>query len=86
MWLAECGLHGWIVLTRDKRIRYRVLERTALRAAGVKAFVFTGGNVGIMDTVQILVNALPRIETVCSVESAPFIYHIGVSGIPVRMK
>jgi len=54
-WLNECGRNGWIVLTRDKRIRYRVLERTALHEAGVKAFVFTGGNVSLKHTVQILV-------------------------------
>jgi predicted nuclease of predicted toxin-antitoxin system len=44
-WLALAGRNGWVVLTRDKRIRYRRLERLALEAAKVRAFVFTGGNV-----------------------------------------
>ena len=48
-WLAEAGRKRWIVLTRDKRIRYRQLERLALQKAGVRAFVFTGGNVTIED-------------------------------------
>ena len=39
VWLAEAGKNGWIVLTRDKRIRYRQLERLALQAAKVRAFV-----------------------------------------------
>lgn len=33
VWLTEAGKNGWIVLTRDKRIRYRQLERLALQAA-----------------------------------------------------
>lgn len=85
VWLPECGRCGWVVLTRDKRIRYRVLERTALRDAGVRAFVFTGGNVGLQDTVAILVGALPRIAALCRTQRAPFIFHIGASGRPVRM-
>jgi hypothetical protein len=27
VWLAACGERGWLVLMRDKRIRYRALER-----------------------------------------------------------
>ena len=27
VWLTACGEHNWIVLTRDQRIRRRVLER-----------------------------------------------------------
>jgi hypothetical protein len=32
---------GWVVLTKDSRIRYRSLERDALIRAGVRAFVLT---------------------------------------------
>src|SRR6187200_2851579 len=42
-WLKGCGDKNWIVLTRDERIRFRLLERMALEIAGVAAFVFTGG-------------------------------------------
>jgi hypothetical protein len=86
VWLPECGRNGWVVLTRDKRIRYRILERTALHEAGVKAFVFTGGNVSLKDTVQILAGSLNRLESICRAETPPFIYHLGASGKPVRMK
>ncbi|HEY2323667.1 MAG TPA: hypothetical protein VGJ82_12475, partial [Thermoanaerobaculia bacterium] len=44
VWLARAGSEGWIVLTKDKLIRRRPLERQALIASGVRAFVFTGGN------------------------------------------
>ena len=36
-WLLEVGKRGWIVLTKDDRIRYRVTERTAILSAKVRA-------------------------------------------------
>jgi hypothetical protein len=86
VWLPEVGRRGWIVLTRDKRIRYRTLERVALTAAAVRAFVFTGGNVGAKETAEILVRACPAIERICRAQKPPFIYHIGLSGKPMRME
>ena len=38
-WLTAVGNRGWIVLTKDRRIRYRNLERAALMAANVGAFI-----------------------------------------------
>lgn len=85
VWLERAGRESWIVLTRDKRIRYRKLERIALKMAGVRAFVFTGGNVTILETGQILARALPRIREICANDGGPFIYHLGRSGKPLRM-
>lgn len=85
VWLAQAGTNGWVVLTRDKRIRYRQLERLALQAAKVRAFVFTGGNVTAKDTGAILARALDRIRRISNANPGPFIYHIGKSGRPVKM-
>jgi len=38
-WLTLAGKNGWIVVTRDERIRYRVAEKQAIRCAKVRAFV-----------------------------------------------
>ena len=84
-WLAYAGSRRWIVLTRDKRIRYRQLERLALKEARVRAFVFTGGNVTVKDTGAILARALRRIERICRANAGPFIYHIGRAGNPIKM-
>jgi hypothetical protein len=43
-WLSAVGPRGWIVLTKDTRIRYRAVERMALMQAGVRAFVLGSGN------------------------------------------
>ena len=85
VWLTRAGQLGWVVLTRDKRIRYRQLERLALHAAKVRAFVFTGGNVTVRDTAAALVQALPRMTRIALTDDAPFIYHLGISGKPRRM-
>lgn len=85
VWLSHAGTNGWVVLTRDKRIRYRKLERLALQSAGVKAFVFTGGNVTIADTAIILAAALQSIAAICRKEPGPFIYHFGRTGKPRRV-
>ncbi len=85
IWLAKAGENRWIVRTRDKRIRYRQLERLALQAAKVRAFVFTGGNVTSKDTGAILAGALERMAAIARADPGPFIYHIGKAGKPIRM-
>lgn len=52
VWLRESGQRGWLVLTKDKRIRYRQTERHALREAGVGTFVFVGKDLTAAEIVQ----------------------------------
>lgn len=85
IWLAKAGKNRWVVLTRDKRIRYRQLERLALQAAKVRAFVFTGGNVTGKDTGATLAGALGRLEKLARSDSGPSIYTISRSGILKRV-
>ncbi len=84
-WLTFAGSRGWVVLTRDKRIRYRRLERLALQAAQVRTFVFTGGNITIGETGTILARAYAEMRDICSREQGPFVYHIGRGGRPRLM-
>jgi hypothetical protein len=34
VWLQSVGEKGWVVLTKDQKLRYRPLEINALRARG----------------------------------------------------
>lgn len=43
VWLTACGERHWIVLSRDQRIRRRVLEREAIRQSGAAVFALTAG-------------------------------------------
>lgn len=61
VWLAEAGRQGWIVLTKDGRIRNRTLERIALRKAGVHAFFLGSRQLAGPAMAAAFVAALPAI-------------------------
>ena len=72
-WLAEVGTRGWIVLTKDKMIRRRTIEREALLNANVKAFFFMSGNIPFAEVAQIIARALPAIQKFIAKHEPPFI-------------
>lgn len=63
-WLPEVGTKGWTVLTKDSHIKHRLVERTALLEAGVRAFVLVSGNITGSEMATIFVKALPSNEEV----------------------
>ena len=79
-WLAEVGRHGWIVLTKDYRIRYRHVERLALMKAGVAAFILTSGDLQGEEMAQIFVKALPKMTRFLQKHAKPFIAKIAKDG------
>ena len=55
VWLPIIGARGLVVITRDKRIRYRPVEKRAWLTYGVRGFVLTGtGSQSTADSVAIL--------------------------------
>jgi predicted nuclease of predicted toxin-antitoxin system len=81
VWLAEAGKSGWVVLTKDKHIRYRAAEILALRAANVRAFVLSAsGDLSGTEVSQIFVKALPSIKRFCQRTAPPFIALVGRGG------
>lgn len=79
-WLVEVGSRGWIVLTKDDRIRYRVTERTALAVAKVKAFVLTSTQLQGIEMADAFVKALPRIKRLLAKHRAPFLGRVSRHG------
>jgi hypothetical protein len=79
-WLTRAGHEGWIVLTKDKLIRKRPIERGALVAANVRAFVFTGGNMSGVEMSESIVAAIPRMLRIIDSTAAPFIARITGAG------
>jgi PIN like domain len=76
VWLSEVGARGWVVFTRDERIRYREAERKALVEAQIKAFVLVAKSLRGAEMAEILVEALPGIRRVIQDNSPPFIAKI----------
>jgi hypothetical protein len=85
-WLEVVGKGGWIALTRDKRIRYRTLEKQALVLHGVGAFTFNGGNATARTTADRVLNLFPKMTEIALSEPKPFLYTFGVHGPLARAR
>lgn len=69
VWLKEAARRGWVVLTRDDRIRYRPGEQRAIIEAGVACFCLnpTKGMTAA-EWAEALARALPRILQIVAAE------------------
>jgi len=79
-WLPIVGERGWIVLTKDQRIRHREVERQALLRGGVGAFVLTAGEISGSQIASAFVAAYPRMRRICRDVPRPFVATISVRG------
>lgn len=79
-WLTECGKQGWVVLTRDKKIRHRPTELDALKAAKVSAVFLTGKNARGIDFAKAFLKALPNLEQLFSERTDPVIVRVTRDG------
>lgn len=85
-WLTIAGTNNWVALLRDQRIRRHTLELAALRAAGVAAFVFTGGEATAQDTADTIVPRLVSFANMAVSEPRPFLYTFGERGHLSRVR
>jgi hypothetical protein len=58
IWLTEIGKRGWVLLTKDPRIRTNELERRALLDNNVAAFMLGRGEVSGARMVDVFIKAL----------------------------
>lgn len=80
VWLKEVGRCGWVVLTKDQRLRYRPLEIAALRASNARVFVLTAGNLRGQEIAVLFRDALPAITRILNRRSGPFVARVSKSG------
>jgi hypothetical protein len=73
VWLRAAGENGWVVLTKDKNIRYHSREKATLLVYGVRAFVLTARGLNADEMPAVFVKALPNIAKVLARESPPFV-------------
>lgn len=79
VWLKAVGERGWVVFTKDQRLRYRPLEIAALRASKARVFVLTAGNLRGVEIASVFLNALPRIFRLIHSRPGPFIARVSHS-------
>lgn len=80
IWLAAVAQRGWVVLTKDARIRRRPAERSALESSGAMVFILTSKNLNGEQIAQAFVKALPRICRMVSCHSGPILRRVDRHG------
>jgi hypothetical protein len=82
-WLPIVGTRRLVVITRDKRIRYRPVERMAWVSDGVRGFVLTGRlSQNTAQSLSLLETHWERIESIIGDEqTGPWMRSITTSGI-----
>jgi predicted nuclease of predicted toxin-antitoxin system len=80
VWLKEVGERGWVVLTKDHRLRYRPLEIAALRASKARVFILTAGNLRGSEIATAFLNALPKMHRLLESHKGPFVARVTRSG------
>jgi hypothetical protein len=83
-WLPVVGKAGLVVLTRDKRIRRRPLERQALLTSGVRAcFQTTGGQLNLFEQLQLWLRYWSDIESLVEEEPGPWLASVTRAGVKI---
>jgi len=78
-WLPTVGRHGWVLLTTDDKMHYRLAEKHAILTFKVRSFVFESHMRG-EDMARFLVKMMPAMRRFCGKHDKPFIGFLQASG------
>ena len=79
-WLTKVGESGWIILTKDRRIKHRSFELAAIRVAKARVFTLTSGSLQGQEMAAIFVAAMPKIMEYAHSSRPPYIVGLSKSG------
>lgn len=82
-WIEAVGRLGWVILTKDKRIRHRPLELAAVRAVGARMFALTAGNLTGQEMAEIFARHVESMTRIALSEPAPFVARVSRSRIVI---
>jgi len=81
-WLPVIGKAGLVVLTRDKRIRTRPVERQMLLEHGVRAcFLTSGGSLNMFEQLRLWLRHWSEIEALAEEQPAPWLASVTTRGV-----
>lgn len=80
VWLQAVAAKEWVVLTADKRIAYRRLEKMAIEQSGAKVFVLVSGNLSGVEMAAIFVKAVGAMKSFVLKTPAPFMAKVYKDG------
>ncbi len=75
-WLGEIGQRGWLILSRDLRIRYNQAEKQAIKDSRASFFAITAKKASSKELASIVVKAMNRVVTFAEQHDPPFIARI----------
>jgi hypothetical protein len=75
VWLPEVAREGWVVLTRDKQIRWKANERDAVMEHGVALFALSGSG-RTPELADLVIATVPVIERFLARHPRPFLAKI----------
>jgi len=79
-WLPVVGEREWIVLTKDRHIRRRELEISAIINARVRAFVMTAADLTGPEQATVFVRALNKMNRIAAASRGPLIGRVSERG------
>lgn len=79
-WLPRVSEWGWVVLSKDEKIRTKALEVRAIARAGARVFILASGNLNRHQMASLFVEALPKLEKFNQGNPAPFIVKLYKDG------
>ncbi len=79
-WLPLVGAKRWVLLTTDKRIRFRANEKQAVIRHRVRMFYFSKNDMSGQQMATALQKALPEIQKLCAKHAPPFFAAITRTG------
>jgi hypothetical protein len=83
-WIKKVGELGWVILTKDQRIRHRPLERAAVIATGARLFALTGGEQTGLEMAGVLSKHFEKMVRISQSEPGPFLARVSTSKIVVE--
>lgn len=76
VWIKEASAAGFVLLHKDKRIRFAAIEKAALMEAEAASFAMANGNITGDEIVRRYVSNLPKILRAIKKRERPYFYHV----------
>jgi glycerol-3-phosphate responsive antiterminator len=81
VWISEVSSRDWVILTKDKMIRRRPLEKQALLAANARAFILTAGEMKGSEVADLLAKRFTKIMRLAKNTPRPFVAKVTKSNV-----
>ena len=85
-WLSDTGKRGWVILSKDERIRRNPPELAALKQVNARAFFLTQQGLTGDEMARIFAAAAAGMANRAVSQPAPFIYTLTRHGVFSRIK